>query len=180
MKPATWRSGSRLLLALLAGLLMCPAASDAATTEAEVKAAYLYKLASFVNWPANDGGGTFKFCVAGRDDVANVLQQLIRGQQIEGRPLTVAQLTAGQVEQARDCQVLFLGRGPATAHALVAATRGQPVLTVGDRNSGTSGGVVDFVLSGGHVRLAIDRGNATSRHLDLSSKLLDVAVAVDP
>ncbi len=179
MRGSAWPFRGRLSLALTAGLTMISGAAGAATPEAEVKAAYLYKLASFVHWPGDPKGGSFKFCVAGRDDVASVLQQLVRGQQLEGRPFTVVQLTAGQADQAKVCQVLFLGRGPETAHALLAATRGLPVLTVGDRNNGTRGGVVDFLTRNGHVRLAIDRGDADTRHLDLSSKLLAVAVAVD-
>lgn len=178
MNRAASRARGRLLLAFLAGLTIISGTGDAATPEAEVKAAYLFKLASFVRWPAG-AGGDFKFCIAGRADVAGVLQQLVRGQQVDGRPLAVAQVTAAQGNQAKDCQILFLGRGPETARALLAVTRGLPVLTVGDRNNGTSGGVVDFLIRNGHVRLAIDRSDADNRHLELSSKLLDVAVAVD-
>jgi hypothetical protein len=76
--------------------------------------------------------------------------------------------------------MLFVGRGAATTRALLAAVRGQPVLTVGDRNNGTAGGVIDFVMRDGRVRLAIDRGAAEGQHLELSSKLLDVAVKVTP
>jgi hypothetical protein len=152
----------------------------AATPEAEVKAAYLYKLASFVRWPnENAFGGSFKICVAGRSDVAGVLGQLVRGQQVAGRPVAVEQLSSAQAARTRECQVLFVGRGSA-ASALFSAARGSPVLTVGDRNNGTRGGVVDFLLRDGRVRLAIDRGAADAQHLELSSKLLDVAVTVTP
>jgi hypothetical protein len=164
----------RLILAPLLGLGGAPA--PAATPEAEVKAAYLYKLASFVRWP-DDGGGPFKLCVAGRSDVAGVLGQLVRGQQVAGRPITVEQVTTAQGDRAKDCQVLFLGRG--RAQALFSATRGLPVLTVGDRNNGSRGGVVDFLLRDGRVRLVIDRAAANAQHLELSSKLLDVAAVVE-
>jgi hypothetical protein len=162
----------------LAAVLFGATSAHAATPEAEVKAAYLYKLASFVRWPDAGGAGpSFRICVAGRSDVAGVLDQLVRGQQVAGRPVTVEQLSSAQRERARDCQVLFVGRGEA-AHTLFSAARGLPVLTVGDRNNGTRGGVVDFLLRDGRVRLAIDRGAADGQHLELSSKLLDVAVAV--
>lgn len=180
MSRANGRWRGRLLSALFAGLIAISGSADAATPEAEVKAAYLYKLASFVRWPAGSGAGAFRFCIAGRDDVVGVLQQLVRGQQVDGRPLAVEQVKAGSADVARGCQILFLGRGPDTARALLGATRGLPVLTVGDRNNGTQGGVVDFLIRDGHVRLAIDRGDAAARHLELSSKLLNVAVAVDP
>jgi hypothetical protein len=179
MGQAAWRWCGHLFLAFLAVLTGNSAKVEAATPETEVKAAYLYKLASFVRWPGGSSDGTFKFCVAGRNDVAGVLQQLVRGQQVDGRPLAVEQVTAAQADQAKGCQVLFLGRGPDTAHTLLVATRGLPVLTVGDRNNGTRGGVIDFLTQGGHVRLAIDRSDADTRHLQLSSKLLNVAVAVD-
>lgn len=166
----------------LAVLLAAPAVpAVAATTEAEVKAAYLYKLASFVRWPGEGGSdATFRICVSGRADIAGVLTQLVRGQQIAGRGVAVRQLTAGGSSRARDCQMLFVGVGAATTRTLFAAVRGQPVLTIGDRNRGTRGGVIDFVLRDGRVRLAIDRGVAQGQHLELSSKLLDVAVAVTP
>ena len=178
-RTAALRRGAlHVALAVLAIPWAAPAL--AVPSEAEVKAAYLYKLASFVRWPAGSGAGAFRFCIAGRDDVVGVLQQLVRGQQVDGRPLAVEQVKAGSADVARGCQILFLGRGPDTARALLGATRGLPVLTVGDRNNGTQGGVVDFLIRDGHVRLAIDRGDAAARHLDLSSKLLNVAVAVDP
>lgn len=179
MEQAARRWRGRRLLAVLAAVAVTFGTADAATPEAEVKAAYLYKLASFVRWPEDPRSGSFKICIAGRNDVAGVLQQLIRGQQLDGRPFAVAQVTSDQTNEAKGCQVLFLGQGPETAQALLVATRGLPVLTVGDRNNGTRGGVVDFVLRNGHVRLMIDRGQAEARHLELSSKLLDVAVAVD-
>ena len=124
-------------------------------------------------------GDSFRLCVVGRDDIADVLQGLVRGQQVGGKPIAVVEVTAAQADMARDCQVLFLGRGAETAHALLGAIRGLPVLTIGDRNNGTRGGVIDFLIRDGRVRLAIDRGDAAGRGLELSSKLLDVAVAVD-
>lgn len=164
---------------LTALLLPCAGAVQAATSEAEVKAAYIYKLASFVRWPdGSEGVGAFRICVAGRSDVAQVLGQLVRGQQVGGRPIAVEQLSPAQGARAKECQVLFLGRGGATAQALLSATRGAPVLTIGDRNAGARGGVIDFLMRDGRVRLAVDRGAADERHLELSSKLLDVAVAV--
>lgn len=171
-RGAVWLA---LMLSAVAGV--APAA--AATSEAEVKAAYLYKLASFVRWPG-DSSGPFRICVAGRGDVAGVLGQLVRGQQVAGRPIAVEQLTSAQADRAKACQVLFLGRGTAAATSMFAATRGLPVLTVGDRNDGTRGGIIDFMMRDGHVRLAIDRGAADDHHLKLSSKLLDVAVTVAP
>ena len=169
-------------LPLLGALALAfgPAPGHAATPEAQVKAAYLHRLASFVRWP--DGGGginAFRFCVAGRNDIADVLQELVRGQNVLGQPIRVERLTAAQGDSAKNCQVLFLGRGPQTTRSLLAATAGLPVLTVSDRNNGTWGGVVEFLIRDGKVRFAIDRDSAARRQLDLSSKLMDGAVEVE-
>jgi hypothetical protein len=161
------------------GLALSAASASAATPEAEVKAAYLYKLASFVRWPPTaQPQATFRLCVAGRSDVVAVLRGLTRGQQIDGRPLAVEVIGAAQASRASGCQVLYLGRGAETARALIGATEGAPVLTVGDRDAGTPGGVIDFVLKSEKVRFAANVKRAKARRLDLSAKLLDVAAEV--
>ena len=52
--------------ASLAALVTAPVAG--AASEAQVKAAYLVKLASFVSWPVSAAGDTFRICTSGRPD----------------------------------------------------------------------------------------------------------------
>ena len=177
------RAAPRLFLGtLLPALVLAlgPTPAAAASPEAQVKAAYLYKFASFVRWPDSaTRRSTFRLCVAGRGDVAGALRELVRGLQIEGRPVEIQSVGARQSERAAGCNVLFLGRGAETARGLASATDRSPVLTVGDRNSGTAGGVIDFTVRDGKVRFVVDQDLARRRGLELSSKLLDVALAVD-
>lgn len=164
---------------ILIALLGLAGQLQAATPEVQVKATYLYKLAAFVRWPtAVPEGSPFRICIAGRTDIAGALTTLVRGQQVDGSSFAVVQLAAGG--DARDCQMLFVGRGAETARSMMRATAGSPVLTVTDRSGGTRGGVVEFVTASGKVRLAVDRGAADARKLELSSKLMEVAVEVKP
>lgn len=167
-----WRSA---VLAGLAATLLQPLPAIAATSEAQVKAAYVYKLASFVRWP-DDAAATneFNLCVNGRRDVAAALQQLVRGQRVGGQAVSVVQLDGAA--QARSCRVLFVGRGGPVATNLLAATETAPVLTICDRSNGTRGCVIEFVVRDGKVRFALDRARADRRRLELSAKLSDVAV----
>lgn len=168
-------------LLLTAAFLVPPVPTAAATGEAQVKAAYIYKLASFVRWPPMPPGqSTFRLCVAGRSDVVPVLRGMVRNTQMSGRQITVEPITAAQASRAKSCQVLYLGRGAESARTLVAATEGLPVLTVGDRDNGTRGGIVDFLTRDGRVRFTVSPSRADARRLELSSKLMDVAVAVEP
>jgi hypothetical protein len=169
-----WRAA---VLAGLGALLLLQFPAIAATSEAQVKAAYVYKLASFVRWP-DEAARTddFRLCISGRRDVAGVLQDLVRGQRVDGRPVAVVELGATGGEAARSCRVLFVGRGGAAATSLLGATDSSPVLTVCDRNKGTRGCIIEFVLRDGKVRFALDRARAERRKLELSAKLVDVAV----
>jgi hypothetical protein len=161
-------------------LLAGSAPIHAATPEALVKAAYLHKIASFVRWPVEASvDDSFRMCVAGRDDIADVLELLTRDERIGGRQIGVSRIGAAQSDQAGNCQILFVGRGPETARSLLAATGNSPVLTVTDRSTGTRGGAIEFLIRDGRVRFAINRSRAEARRLEFSAKLLEVAVEVE-
>ena len=168
------------LLWLAAGLLALVSAPVAAATEAQVKAAYLFKLASLVRWPQPPPGDTFRICAAGRPDIANALAQLVRNQEIGGKRVELVQLGARNARQASACQIMYLGGGGETAGSLMEATGRSAVLTVTDRDNGTRGGAVEFVIVDGKVRFAVNRRQAETRQLELSAKLMDVAVEVRP
>lgn len=171
------------LLGLLAAVLMAalaPSSAHAASPEARVKAAYLYKLASFVRWPDGAAHGQFRVCVAGSSEIAGVLEALVRGQRVSSLPVEVDEVGFGQGTSVQGCNVLFMARGQDTARGLMSAAAGQPILTVADRGGGTRGGVIDFVVRDGKVRFMIDRGLARRQGLELSSKLLSIALAVEP
>ena len=152
--------------------------ATAATPEAEVKAAYIFNFASFVEWPDNAANSVqFRICVAGRSDIASVLEGLIRGQRISGRAIIIQQIGARHGEQARSCNIMFLGRGSDTSSILLRATSGLPVLTISDRGNGTRGGMIEFLIRDGRVRFAVDRELARRHRLALSAKLIEVAVS---
>ena len=163
-------------------ILGAPSA-EAATREAEVKAAYVYKLASFVRWPDDAfrrSEAPFRICLTGRDDISAVVEALARGQKAQERPIAVTRIDPARAEAAVDCQILFVGRGEAAARALLRALGRRPILIVTDRSGGTRGGIIEFMLQGGKVRFAIHLEAAKARQLELSSKLLAVAQSVEP
>jgi hypothetical protein len=180
-----WRSGTGAAMVLgfvlLSVALTFPARS--AVSEAQIKAAYLYKLASFVRWPAStlaDPATPLRICVAGRPDVYAVVEVLTRGQVASGRRLAAEMIEPTRPGAVAHCQILFIGQGEAATRTLLAQVAQLPVLTVTDRGRGTRGGIIEFVLVEGNVRFAIHRQAAEARQLTLSSKLLAVAASVEP
>lgn len=169
-----------LAAALCAGA-MVPAQAHSAALEYAVKANYLYKFAPFVTWPgqvfANDRAA-FQICVAGTDPFGSALDAAVRGQRVGSHPVAIRRIP--RADMAAGCHILFVGGSDAqpTAEMLRAAAR-LPVLTVADDQQGAGGSAIRFVVRGGRVRFVINRGAAGVAGLAISSKLLELALAVE-
>jgi hypothetical protein len=170
------------VLAALTGGLACASVAQAASLEYPVKAAFLYKFGSFVDWPAPAFEGPSApvvVCVLGRDPFGAQLDQLVRDATIGGRGVSIRRLS--RVGPASGCHILYVG-GAATQPAAegLRAVAGAPVLTVTDEAQGGPKGVVHFVVRQNRVRFEIDEAAAARNGLQVSSKLLNLAVAVRP
>ena len=168
-----------VLLALLTGALSVGGATAQPRLDLAVKATFLYKLAPFVDWPpdsAGGAGGTFDICVVGDDPFGPTLDHAVTGQQVAGRPIMVRRLPLAARDAA--CKIMFIaGSHSQSVHDALKIMRGAPVLTVTDDQSG---GVIDFVIDQGRVHFRIDDQAAADDGLVISSKLLSLAVGVNP
>ena len=192
-RPGRSRSSRRraaaslpLLLPLLALFASPPAlgagTGDAATSlEHQVKAAFLFNFARFVEWPpdsSRESGDGFVMCVADDDDFAAALDQSVSGKTIEGRVLRVRRLQL--LDEARLCRILYLGTAdPLRLETLLKGVRTEPVLTVAAAPGFTrQGGIINFVLEDNRVRFEINPDAAQRAGLRISSKLLQLATIV--
>ena len=180
----TWPTGLRWLVPWLA--LACAVAALAqpaapANRESAVKAAFLYKFAAFVEWPA----GTFARAdvplvigVLGDEAVAADLEQIVAGRTLDGRPVAVRRLREG--EPAEDLHILLLGPGREPRVRELAAAVPGAVLVVTEQDNGLRlGGVLNFSTDAGRVRFSASPAAADARGLRLSARLLAVAKAVE-
>jgi hypothetical protein len=159
-------------------LLAIPTATaENAPLEYAVKATYLYKFAPFVTWPPSaPQKATFDLCLSGNDEVTRLAPEAAAGQSVNGKPLAIRILAAG--ESADDCQILYIAASPTAAQTLD-AVRNKPVLTITD--AAPSGhGIIGFTIVQHHVRFDIDNRLAANAGLSISSKLLSLANAVTP
>lgn len=151
--------------------------------EYQVKAAFLCKFGSYVEWPAQAfGGGDAPFIigVAGTDAVADELRRIAANQTVNGRPLGVRQIGRGDAVDA--LHVLFIARSAAARTAeLLAAVQRLAVLTVTEeeRESGVAG-MINFVVVDDKVRFDVALQAAEARQLKISARLLQVARRVAP
>jgi hypothetical protein len=172
------------LWAAMLGLLVCvppPARAQGAPRESAVKAAFLYKFGSFVEWPA----GSFKspqeplvIGVLGDEAVAEELEQLAAGRSVEGRPLRLRTLKDG--EAPGPVHILFVGSmRQQKLRDLLAATPGPVLVVTQQEGALQAGSVINFVADGARVRFDASLASAEVRDLKLSARLLAVARSVE-
>lgn len=170
----------RLVFAVLAVVALdatVPAQAAAASLESVVKASYLYKFTPFVEWPAaSPARTTFVICVVGSDSFGRVVEDAVRGQQLNGNAIVVRR--AAIFTPDLFCQILFVGGAPQLIAPTLQRVAHLPVLTVTDSGPGIEGAMIRFVRQGGKVRFEIDATAATASGIVISSKLLSLAVAV--
>jgi len=160
-----------LLAASIVALAVPPAGAQDTPLEYQVKAAYLYNFVKFVEWPVGAVDGTITICTAGRNPFGVALNDIVRGESIEGHAIATRVVPAPQP----DCNVVFI---PADVRAgeYLRALRDAPVLTVGESTDFIAqGGIINFVRDAGMIRFEIDQDAAMRARLQISSRLLRLA-----
>ena len=172
------------LLIFLFGLLLLPVvpagrAQAGGPTESEVKAAFVYNFAKFVQWPADafaDSTAPVRFCVLGESLVGSDLVRITQGKGISGHPIQVLP----NPRSLHECHVLFVSSSHyASVKDIREALRGAPVLTVGEaRDFAGQGGIIGFMVEDARVRFEVNLQVAKQMRLEISSKLLSLAKRV--
>jgi hypothetical protein len=157
-----------------------PAKAPAKLAEYQLKAAFLYRLPSFVEWPNSSWpapGKPFYACVLGPDPFGAYLDYF-DGKSVRDRRFTVRRLA--KLEEGNGCHLLFVSRDEeADLNSVLPELRGRCVLTVGEgREFAVRGGIVGFVVAKQRVGLAVNLEASREAGLEISSKLLDVASIV--
>lgn len=171
----------RLATVAFAGMLLASGVHGQEIDEYQVKAAFLYNFAKFVEWPAE----AFKtpkdpitVCVLGHNPFGSGLEDVIRGKSIEGRAVAFRQVA--NAAEASACQILFISSSDGKRfRSLEGSLKTAGILTVGEvQGFASSGGVINFTLDDGHVRFEINVAAAEHAQLRISSKLLSLAQIV--
>jgi hypothetical protein len=150
---------------------------QAATMEHRVKAVFLFKFFSFVEWPLEAlpaSSDSVVIGVLGSSPLLAPLQSL-QGQETSGRQLVVR--TFASLAEMESCHILYVSPAlvdelPADPHSLL-----RPgILTVGEeRDFLHRGGIVAFFVEEERVRFEINLEAARKANLKISSQLLSLA-----
>jgi hypothetical protein len=175
------KSSATLALIVLAGTMALDIAHGQKVDEYQVKAAFMYNFAKFVDWPAQTFHSPVQpivFCVLGQTPLSRALGDELEGKIVDRRPLVFHQLTDSK--QAGQCQVLFIVSPDNKAlRRTLDELKSLNVLTVGEvEDFANEGGIVRFILEAGRVRLEFNLDAADEAKLRISSRLLSLGRAV--
>jgi len=162
-------------------VLLAADARGQTNEEYRVKAAFLYNLTKFVEWPSyafKAPHAGIEICILGKDPFGDSLTEAVNGKVLEGHAFSIRHIEDAQ--QAAGCQVLFVSASERKRlRPILDSVRYAAILTVGDIDGFTSeGGIVNFKIEGGRVRLQINVAAADQARLGMSSKLLSLAEIV--
>ena len=168
-----------LLRTALVLFLLLPGVAAAQAPEYDLKAAFLFNFAKFVEWPASafiHERAPLTICVYGEDPFGSTLDAVVQGERVGERSLLVQR--PDSLDDLDECHVLFVCRSEKNRLGEVMdQVEGKPVLTVADTDGFLrAGGIVNFILEGSKVRFLIDQAAAERNSLRISSKLMRLAV----
>jgi len=147
-------------------------------SEAQVKAAFLYKFGGFIEWPAaafSRADSAFVIGVLGAEGAAAELERVVAARNIQGRSVAVHRLKRG--ESLAGLHLLFVGQSESGRLAeVLAAAKGQPLLVVTETEDAlTKGSMINFITVEDKVRFDVALPQAERGQLKISARLLAVA-----
>jgi len=155
------------------------AAQSGGPTEYEVKAAFLFNFAKFVEWPlaAISPANQVRLilCIVGDDPFGPDLSRVVAGQSVRGQAIQIRRYRFG--DDLRPCHVLFISASERPhLTQILAGLQGAHALTVSDIDGfAEAGGVMQFVMEESRVRFVVNLEAASRAKLRVNSKLLALA-----
>ena len=148
--------------------------------EYQVKAAFLYNFAKFVEWTPGtfkDASTPIRICTIGSDPFGKYLDEL-RDKNVGARTLEIVRLKGkGELEK---CQILFISASEKqNISEILRIVQKKPILTVGEMQGfAQSGGIINLVTIGRKVSLEINLDASQRSGLKISSQLLKLATII--
>jgi hypothetical protein len=152
-----------------------------AVDEYKMKAAFIYNFTKFVDWPPQAFRTPTEpvvICILGENPFGDGLDRLVSAKSVDGRSFVVRQISKEQ--QAAGCHILFICSSERKRiPSIMAAVGSRATLTIGETEGfALQGGVINFKIEEGRVRLQVNIRAAEKAGLHISSKLLTLAQIV--
>jgi hypothetical protein len=178
------KNASRLFLSTLALTIAISTAladSQAKVSDQEVKAALLFRVSKFIEWPTSafsDKNAPFVMCVVGDESRVRAFQPL-QNKVLNGRSVAVRRITGDMLDLGQCHAAFFPFDSDADVDYALGRLRGSPVLTVGESDAFVNrGGMLALVTRDQRVQFTIHLAASKRAQLSVSSQLLQLATVV--
>ena len=151
------------------------------TEEYKLKAALIYKLSRFVEWPDPAKAGTvqnFGICVLGKDFFGPALG-VLETRETGGLPIRIKHVSQSEAI-GTDCQVVFISKSKRSFLRSILKNLGdQPILTLGDTEGfAEQGGIIEFTRGDKRIGFKINVESAERSGLKIAAPLLELATII--
>lgn len=181
-------SGGRVKLLRRLMLVVCAASvlpgdvlSQVLSQEYQLKAMYLKKIPSFVEWPSSAASASktaFRFCAVGDYPFGTRLADEVRGDSVSGQKIELQWI---RNEQGLDgCRVIFFSRSAEKRYGkILEGLKGKSVLTIGESEGFLeAGGMMELSFKNDRLQLEVNLEAARSANLKVDARLLAMAKRV--
>ncbi len=153
-------------------------AQDSTPSEYQVKAAFIWNFAKFIDWPPpsfSSPDGPLTIGVLGDNPLSETLGEFLKGKTANNRPLVAKQCRT--LDEAKTCHVLFVSASESKRlPEILAELSKSSVLTVSETDQFIKeGGMINFFREGNKFRFQINDQAARSAGLKIASKLLELS-----
>lgn len=146
--------------------------------EHEIKAAFIYNFAKFIEWPETqftDAEAPLVLGILGSDPIDAALDSLAN-KTVRGRQLTIQRIAAP--ENLSQCHMLYICKSEKPdLKQIIEHLGNQPILTISDiPDFNKTGGHINLVLRQNKIRFIINSAAAKKANLKISSRLLKLSL----
>ena len=154
-------------------------AQDPNTTNAKVKAVFIYNFTKYIEWPPEYKQGNFVITIVGYPVLAEELNKMAQKNKSGAQPFTIQHVNS--VNEVGKCHILYLGPGktPALSQAIEKVKKQSTLLITEGEGCTKKGAAINFVFLENKQKFELNKNNAGSHKLLVSSNLASLAILVE-
>ena len=184
--PLVFSLSSLLLLGSTVTVPVEEVSTGVVPSEAEIKAALLYKFPQYTTWPSSSFGdkdAAFVVGVVGESEITPLLTEILSERTIGGRKVIIHSLKVPlqkeDLEKVDQCHLIFVPGADDQVEKLSEQLDDLPILLIGESDKfAQRGGHINFYFRGESIRFEINAEAIRSLDLKVSAKLLKLAKIV--
>jgi hypothetical protein len=166
-----------LLLILFNAAAVKSGSDDSTLTEYEVKGAYIYYFAKFIEWPVDalPANSPVVIGIIGDDEFGSLLKSIVKDKTVQDHPISISLLK--WPADLHTCHIVYISSPEKKRFSQIAESlKKHPALTVTEFEAGSQPkGIINLFVEDGKVQFETDAFSAAKANLQINSKLLRLA-----